>query len=486
MTNPQTCRQVNRREGERGFALLVIFLMAAAVSIALYIEMPRVAFESQRNREELLVQRGEQYKRGIELYYRKMKTYPQKMEDLENTNNFRFLRKRYKDPLTGKDEWRIIHMGPAGLTDSLVEKMPGLDGNKTKDGKEMASNGSSSSTTSSTDPNAPKDADDITAGSNRTERDQRALLAQRGGATGLPAQFDPNNPNAGQQGAPVDPNQAFQQEQLRKYQEQMALQQQQQQGNQQNPGAPPMSQMNAGGMQAPAMPNPNGDPNANPFNNPQQQQQNQQNQNQFPPVGSQNGPVRTLFQPGQMPFNPGNAMIRGAIPNPAGGVANSQTGGEFQPPNPFAQPQQTTMTGGPGQQNSFNVPQAVRNQLTNPLQRPTTGQNQAFGGGGIAGIASNAGGSGIKRYGERSKYKEWEFVYDYRKPGKGAKKGVTGVGGLNTTNGTNGQQTPNSGFGNQGGGSFGSGGNPGGNFGNSGGFGGNNNSGGFGSNPRRP
>jgi hypothetical protein len=470
-----------RREGERGFALLVIFLMAASISIALYIEMPRVAFESQRNREELLVQRGEQYKRGIELYYRKMKTYPQKIEDLENTNNFRFLRKRYQDPLTGKDEWRLIHMGPAGLTDSLVEKMPGLDGNKGKDGKEMASSGSPSST--STDPNAPKTADDITAGSNRTERDQRALMAQRGGGNGLPAQFDPNNPNASQQD-PVDPNQAFQQEQLRKYQEQMALQQQQQ-ANQQNPGAPP-TQMNAGNMQAP--PNPNGDPNVNPFNNPQQQQnQNQsQNQNQFPPVGSQNGPVRTLFQPGQLPFNPGNAMIRGAIPNPSG-VANSNNSAEYQPPNPpqppnpFAPPQPNNNPAGfqSGQQNnnsSFNVPQAVRNQLTNPMQRPGMGQNQAFGGGGIAGIASNAGGSGIKRYGERSKYKEWEFVYDYRKPGKGAKKGVTGVGGLNTTNGTSGQQTPNSGFGNPGG-TFGGGSN-------SGSFG--NNNSGFGSNPRRP
>jgi hypothetical protein len=29
------------------------------------------------------------------------------------TNEIRFLRKRYKDPITGQDDWRLIHMGEA-------------------------------------------------------------------------------------------------------------------------------------------------------------------------------------------------------------------------------------------------------------------------------------------------------------------------------------------------------------------------------------
>ena len=59
--------------GESGFAMLLVFAMAAAVAIMLYLELPRVAFEAQRSREQLLIERGEQYKRAIQLYFRKFK-----------------------------------------------------------------------------------------------------------------------------------------------------------------------------------------------------------------------------------------------------------------------------------------------------------------------------------------------------------------------------------------------------------------------------
>ena len=59
--------QACTRSGERGFALLMIFVMAAVIAITLYMEMPRVAFESQRAKEQLLVDRGNEYKRGIQL-----------------------------------------------------------------------------------------------------------------------------------------------------------------------------------------------------------------------------------------------------------------------------------------------------------------------------------------------------------------------------------------------------------------------------------
>ncbi len=114
-------RPVHRRDS--GYALLFVFLMIAIIGIAMYAAMPRVAFEAQRDQEQLLIDRGEQYKRALQLYFRKFKKYPGKVEDLEDTNGQRFLRQRYADPMTGKSEWRLIHVGGAGqLTDSLTQK----------------------------------------------------------------------------------------------------------------------------------------------------------------------------------------------------------------------------------------------------------------------------------------------------------------------------------------------------------------------------
>src|SRR5579871_5301218 len=109
---------------ESGFALLVIFLIAAAVAFTMYRELPRAAFESARDKEQLLMDRGNQYKRAIQVFYAVNKRYPQDIKDLENTNDKRFLRRRYLDPMTGKDEWRLIHTNGSFLTDSLVTKPP--------------------------------------------------------------------------------------------------------------------------------------------------------------------------------------------------------------------------------------------------------------------------------------------------------------------------------------------------------------------------
>ena len=112
-----------KRENERGFALLLVFMLAAAIAISLYKAMPRAAFESERNKEELLIERGEQYTRAVQLFVTKFKRFPANMDELEKTNNIRFLRKKFVDPMTGKDEWRLLHVNALGiLTDSKIKK----------------------------------------------------------------------------------------------------------------------------------------------------------------------------------------------------------------------------------------------------------------------------------------------------------------------------------------------------------------------------
>src|SRR5437763_51274 len=106
--------------------------MASVVAITLYLEIPRVAMESERAKEQLLIDRGEQYKRAIQLFTKKAGRYPGDIKDLESFQNMRFLRHRYIDPMTGKDEWRIIHIQGGILTDSKITK-PQKQGEENKD-----------------------------------------------------------------------------------------------------------------------------------------------------------------------------------------------------------------------------------------------------------------------------------------------------------------------------------------------------------------
>ena len=98
---------------EDGYLLLTVLVMIFLMLLALSVAAPRVAKQIQRDKEQEAVQRGLQYKRAIQLYYKKFGAYPTDLKQLENTNQIRFLRKRYTDPITGKDDWRLIHMGEA-------------------------------------------------------------------------------------------------------------------------------------------------------------------------------------------------------------------------------------------------------------------------------------------------------------------------------------------------------------------------------------
>ena len=101
------------RQGEDGYILIAVLFLVALLLIALAVAAPRMAKSIQRDKEIEAVHRGEQYKRAIQLYYRKFGTYPSSIDQLLDTNNIRFLRKKYTDPITGKSDWRLIHPGQA-------------------------------------------------------------------------------------------------------------------------------------------------------------------------------------------------------------------------------------------------------------------------------------------------------------------------------------------------------------------------------------
>ena len=87
----------------------------------LALSLPRMAMQSQRLKDERLIERGEQYRRAIELYFREHKKYPEDLDDLEETDGVRYLRRRHDDPMGETGEWRLIHMGTDGrFEDSLL------------------------------------------------------------------------------------------------------------------------------------------------------------------------------------------------------------------------------------------------------------------------------------------------------------------------------------------------------------------------------
>jgi type II secretory pathway pseudopilin PulG len=88
----------------------VTLLAIAAAAIA-----PTISFQIKRDREEEMVHRGVQYSRAVRLYYKKFGQYPSRIEDLLSSSNLRFLRKRYKDPITGQD-FKLLHVGDVQLS----------------------------------------------------------------------------------------------------------------------------------------------------------------------------------------------------------------------------------------------------------------------------------------------------------------------------------------------------------------------------------
>jgi hypothetical protein len=120
-------------KNERGYALAVLMVFTTVLLVGLTTAEINWQQAMQREREEELIFRGKQYMRAIMLWKRKFPGPatnplwgPTSIDALLNTNNFHFLRKRWKDPMTNSDQWRIIRVGGqgAGLAGGKVQGAP--------------------------------------------------------------------------------------------------------------------------------------------------------------------------------------------------------------------------------------------------------------------------------------------------------------------------------------------------------------------------
>ena len=102
------------RSTESGYVLLAVMLTLLLMLIALSVEAPRIAQQIKRDKEEELVHRGKDYATAVKRFVHKNGgRYPASVEQLENTNHLRFLRKKYVDPITGESDWKMVHVGEA-------------------------------------------------------------------------------------------------------------------------------------------------------------------------------------------------------------------------------------------------------------------------------------------------------------------------------------------------------------------------------------
>jgi type II secretory pathway pseudopilin PulG len=99
-----------RRRDSGAMLLAILFMMAIMVIVAMAV-VPSFIQQAKRDREEEMIHRGTEYARAIKKYYKKFGRYPANLEQLDNTNQIRFLRRRFKDPLTKQGDWKLLHYG---------------------------------------------------------------------------------------------------------------------------------------------------------------------------------------------------------------------------------------------------------------------------------------------------------------------------------------------------------------------------------------
>jgi|HubBroStandDraft_1064217.scaffolds.fasta_scaffold10037_2 type II secretory pathway pseudopilin PulG len=119
----------------RGYMLITLMLAFALIAIVLLTALPEIGQQIKRDREEEFRHRGTAYMRAIQHFYRKFGRYPSSLDELESTNNLRFLRKRYTDPMnvdraTGKEkDFKLLHQMDIGLNNGpVLGQTPGQSG----------------------------------------------------------------------------------------------------------------------------------------------------------------------------------------------------------------------------------------------------------------------------------------------------------------------------------------------------------------------
>ena len=122
-----------RRPATAGFTYIGLLLLVAAMGVSLTVVSQVWQTKQKREREDELLFIGNQFRRAIEYYYVSTPggaaRFPRSLEDLLRDPRVpgvrRYLRRIYRDPMTGRNEWGLVKTGDVIVgVHSLSEEAP--------------------------------------------------------------------------------------------------------------------------------------------------------------------------------------------------------------------------------------------------------------------------------------------------------------------------------------------------------------------------
>jgi len=104
-----TLMDLQGQGSQRGYAMATLLVSIAVMSVLMSVAMPAYRHLARREKEAELAFRGEQYARAIAMYRAKNgNTFPPSIDVLVQE---KYLRKKYRDPMTSDGEFRIMPVG---------------------------------------------------------------------------------------------------------------------------------------------------------------------------------------------------------------------------------------------------------------------------------------------------------------------------------------------------------------------------------------
>ena len=110
---------------DEGFIMVALLVSMAVAAVWMTVLVPKWSTQALRQKEDDLIFRGEQYARAIALYYNKNQAYPPTVDVLVTQ---KFLRRKWKDPITGKDFLLVPAPSPTGQQAAQPVQGPGRTG----------------------------------------------------------------------------------------------------------------------------------------------------------------------------------------------------------------------------------------------------------------------------------------------------------------------------------------------------------------------